>query len=85
MPMRTAGILFLGYVVLAWLAATGGDRCAACNDTDRSGWFIFMPFLAYLVTAIGGVALTILTGGAGGNLRPALDPDHPDGRQPSGS
>jgi uncharacterized membrane protein YhaH (DUF805 family) len=60
--MRTAGIFFLGYVVLAWLPQLA-VTVRRLHDTDRSGWFIFMPFLAYLVTAIGGVALTILTGG----------------------
>jgi uncharacterized membrane protein YhaH (DUF805 family) len=62
-----AGYVFAGYVVLVWLPQLA-VTVRRLHDTNRSGWFIFMPLAAYVVALVGGLGITILTGGYGAPL-----------------
>lgn len=62
-----AGYGFAGYVVLAWLPQLA-VTVRRLHDTNRSGWFIFMPFVAYVAAVVGGLFLVMVTGGQGAPL-----------------
>jgi uncharacterized membrane protein YhaH (DUF805 family) len=53
----------IGYFVLFWLPQLS-VTIRRLHDTNRSGWYIFMPFAASLAAAIAAVFLGIGMGGA---------------------
>lgn len=61
------GYVTAGYLVLGWLPSFT-VTIRRLHDTNRSGWFIFMPFMAYLATLGGALFLTVATAGQGAIL-----------------
>jgi uncharacterized membrane protein YhaH (DUF805 family) len=62
--LRTLGFVMLGYVLFAWLPQLA-VTVRRLHDTDRSGWYIFMPLVIYLLSVGIAFAITILTAGYG--------------------
>ncbi len=54
----TAGLGAAIYVVLGWLPQLS-VTIRRLHDTDHSGWFIFMPFLAAVVSIVASVVLSM--------------------------
>ena len=64
----TLGIGTVAYILLAWLPQLS-VTVRRLHDTDRSGWFIFMPFLA----SVGAVCAALFVGlGFGEGAAPLL-------------
>jgi uncharacterized membrane protein YhaH (DUF805 family) len=59
-----AGYALAGYILLAWLPQLA-VTVRRLHDTNRSGWFIFMPLVAYIAALAGGFFLTLVTAGHG--------------------
>lgn len=57
-----AGYAFAGYLVLGWLPHLS-VTVRRLHDTNRSGWFIFMPFLASLVSIGLAIVVALFSGG----------------------
>lgn len=56
--------LIAGYLMLVCLPQLA-VTVRRLHDTDRSGWFIFMPFLAYVAALLAAVFIMLASGGQG--------------------
>ncbi|MBF9057569.1 DUF805 domain-containing protein [Rhodobacterales bacterium HKCCSP123] len=65
--LHLAGYALAGYIVLGWLPQLT-VTVRRLHDTNRSGWYIFMPFLAYLAAVGGAILLTMTMAGNGAQL-----------------
>lgn len=58
---RLAGYVFAAYLILGWLPQLS-VTIRRLHDTNRSGWVIFMPFLAGVVAVIASLGIGAVTG-----------------------